>query len=498
MREGSVTDLFSVVLGGPAGSGIQTIEEILTRAFRRDGYHVFSASEFMSRIRGGSNSTLIRIGSRPVRAWSDTVDLFIPLDDQALAHVRSRLGDKTLVLADHAVIGPGTPGYDLPLAALAKQTGHAIHGNTIAAGAIWGICARDLGHLDAGIRQQFAGKAADVIEQNQAAARQGYDVGTRLREKVGERLRFPPRPAKPGPLFLKGAEAVGFGALAGGCNFVSSYPMSPSTGVLTWLAQRAREFGLALEPGRVVIVSGIGQAAKLPHYLTSHFFNGLHGRALPVATAIRAANPTLTVTAESGDGDMYGEGGNHFLHAVRRNPDVTQIVHDNMVYGLTKGQASPTSQKGFQTPVQFHGVTSEPLNPVALAIALNASFVARAFAGDGEGTRDIMMEAVRHKGFALVDILQPCVTFNRVNTYGWFKNNTRRLPGSHDCQDREAAFRLALETAPIPLGILFRETGRPTFEENLGIYQTDPRPLFERRLDIDRLRALLEQACTTA
>jgi pyruvate/2-oxoacid:ferredoxin oxidoreductase beta subunit len=175
--------------------------------------------------------------------------------------------------------------------------------------------------------------------------------------------------------------------------------------------------GLALEPGRVVIVSGIGQAAKLPHYLTSHFFNGLHGRALPVATAIRAANPTLTVIAES---------------------------------------------------------------------------------GDGEGTRDIMMEAVPHNGFALVDVLQPCVTFNRVNTYGWFKNNTRRLPGSHDCQDREAAFRLALETAPIPLGILFRETGRPTFEENLGIYQTDPRPLFERRLDIDRLRALLEQACTTA
>jgi len=125
---------------------------------------------------------------------------------------------------------------------------------------------------------------------------------------------------------------------------------------------------LAIDPKQLVMVSGIGQAAKIPHYLKCHFFNGLHGRALPPATAIKAVNPKLTVIAESGDGDMYGEGGNHFIHCIRRNPDITNIVHDNMVYGLTKGQASPTSRRGFKTPVQVAGVILEPFNPLAVAI----------------------------------------------------------------------------------------------------------------------------------
>ena len=138
---------------------------------------------------------------------------------------------------------------------------------------------------------------------------------------------------------------------------------------------------LNLDPVKTVLVSGIGQAAKMPHYINANFFNGLHGRGLPPATAIKACNPELTVIAEGGDGDMYGEGGNHLLHAIRRNPDLTLLVHDNMVYGLTKGQASPTTQEGMVTPVQVSGVFEKPLNPVALAIALDASFVARAFCG---------------------------------------------------------------------------------------------------------------------
>jgi 2-oxoglutarate ferredoxin oxidoreductase subunit beta len=139
-------------------------------------------------------------------------------------------------------------------------------------------------------------------------------------------------------------------------------------------------------------------------------FNGLHGRSLPAATAIKAINPELTVIAEGGDGDMYGEGGNHFLHTIRRNPDITHIVHNNMVYGLTKGQASPTRPVGFKTPVQVDGVVSEPVNPMAVAIAQNASFVARAFSGDVDKTKEIVKKAILHKGYALVDILQPCVT----------------------------------------------------------------------------------------
>ena len=192
-------------------------------------------------------------------------------------------------------------------------------------------------------------------------------------------------------------------------------------GILNVLKKALDE--LDIEPKNLVLVSGIGQAAKIPHYLETNFFNGLHGRALPPATAIKASNPSLTVIAESGDGDMYGEGGNHFIHTIRRNPNITNIVHNNMVYGLTKGQASPTSRIGFKTPVQVAGVILEPLNPLAVAIALDASFVARAYIGDMDQTKEIFKKAINHKGYALVDVFQPCVTFNKLNTYQWFKDN---------------------------------------------------------------------------
>ncbi|TFF84338.1 2-oxoacid ferredoxin oxidoreductase, partial [Candidatus Heimdallarchaeota archaeon] len=173
---------------------------------------------------------------------------------------------------------------------------------------------------------------------------------------------------------------------------------------------------LKMNPHEIVIVSGIGQAAKSPHYIKANFFNGLHGRALPVAFAIKAVNPELTVIAESGDGCMYGEGGNHFLHAIRRNIDITMIAHNNMIYGLTKGQASPTTQRDFETGVQTHGVILEPFNPLAVAIAQNASFVARGNSADRDELQKILTAAIQHKGFALVDIFQPCVSFNKKNT----------------------------------------------------------------------------------
>jgi 2-oxoglutarate ferredoxin oxidoreductase subunit beta len=177
-------------------------------------------------------------------------------------------------------------------------------------------------------------------------------------------------------------------------------------GILTVLKRALTE--LNITPENLVMVSGIGQAAKIPHYFRAHFFNGLHGRALPPATAIKAANPSMTVIAESGDGDMYGEGGNHFIHTIRRNPGITNVVHNNMVYGLTKGQASPTSQLGFKTPVQVAGVFLEPFNPIAVAIALDAGFVARAFIGDAEQTKEILKKAITHKGYALVDVSALC------------------------------------------------------------------------------------------
>jgi len=261
--------------------------------------------------------------------------------------------------------------------------------------------------------------------------------------------------------------------------------------ILKTLKQALAE--LEIEPTRLVLVSGIGQAAKIPHYLKTNVFNGLHGRALPAAVAIKACNPKLTVIAQSGDGDMYGEGGNHFLHTIRRNPDITNIVHDNMVYGLTKGQASPTSQKGFKTPVQVAGVFLEPFNPLAVAIALDASFVARAYAGDNEQTKEIIKQAVSHKGYSLVDILQPCVTFNKLNTYQWFRENCYYLEDSYQPKDRTEAFRRATETEKLPLGIFYVNNDKTTFEENTGAYRDDSTALYQRKPDTAKLSKLIEK-----
>lgn len=260
--------------------------------------------------------------------------------------------------------------------------------------------------------------------------------------------------------------------------------------ILKALQQALKE--LSLKPQQVVIVSGIGQAAKTPQYLNVNMFNGLHGRALPPATAIKACNPELTVIAEGGDGDMYGEGGNHFLHTIRRNPDITHLVHNNMVYGLTKGQASPTSELGFETPVQTEGVISEPINPLSLAISMDASFVARVFCADIEKTVEIIKKAIQHPGYALVDIFQPCVTFNKVNTFQWFQENTYNLE-DHDTSDRKVAFARAIESEKLPLGIFYQNEEKKTFEQQLSVHrQEEKMPFISRELNKNKLKKLLE------
>jgi 2-oxoglutarate ferredoxin oxidoreductase subunit beta len=258
--------------------------------------------------------------------------------------------------------------------------------------------------------------------------------------------------------------------------------------ILEALTQALAQLGI--KPAGLVVVSGIGQAPKTPHYFNTNMFNGLHGRALPAAVGVKAANPGLTVIAQGGDGDMYGEGGNHFIHTIRRNPDITHIVHTNMVYGLTKGQASPTSQVGFVTPVQVDGVVSEPVNPLALALAADASFVARAFSGDVDATREIIKKAILHKGYALVDILQPCITFNKVNTFKWFRDNSYYLDSSYSPTNRAEAFRLAVAGPKMPLGILYAQP-RKTFEETLPVYRRGPEPLWKRPVDMDAVRDAL-------
>jgi len=244
-----------------------------------------------------------------------------------------------------------------------------------------------------------------------------------------------------------------------------------------------------LRPHEVLFVSGIGQAAKAPHYLNANLFNGLHGRALPVATGAKLANPGLQVIVESGDGCSYGEGGNHFLAAVRRNVNITLLAHDNQVYGLTKGQASPTSEPGFVTKAQPAGVLSSAFNPVEVAVALEAGFVARGFSGMGEHLAQLIRLALAHEGFALVDILQPCVSFNKVNTFRWYRERCYEVPADHDPRDWEAAMRLARQWGDrIPVGVLYRND-RPSFGQGLRVL--DDGPLVGRELDREALAQVM-------
>ncbi|MDY0386735.1 MAG: 2-oxoacid:ferredoxin oxidoreductase subunit beta [Methanolobus sp.] len=232
---------------------------------------------------------------------------------------------------------------------------------------------------------------------------------------------------------------------------------------------------LGRSPHEVIIASGIGQAGKLPHYLNCNVFNGLHGRSLPPATGAKVANHEMTVLAVTGDGDCYGEGGNHFLHTVRRNPDITIIVHDNQIYGLTKGQASPTSEIGMKTKIQTHGVFNMPLNPLSLAISLDCSFVSRGYAGNISHLSKLIEKAIEHKGLSLVDVLQPCVSFNKLNTFKWYSERVYEMnePG-YELNDRVRAFEKSLEWGDkIPLGV-FYVNEKPSFEDHLDVLASGP------------------------
>jgi len=248
---------------------------------------------------------------------------------------------------------------------------------------------------------------------------------------------------------------------------------------------------LGIEPHRCTVVSGIGQAAKLPHYTKCNTFNGLHGRSLPVATGIRLANHEMLVIAVSGDGDCYGEGGNHLMAAMRRNINVKQFVHNNQIYGLTKGQPSPTTGEGMVTKNTPLGVISEQFNPMALAVALDCGFAARGYAADIDHLKGLMKEAINHKGFALLDILQPCVTFNKVNTYEWYKQRVYHIEQDYNPEDRRAAFAKALEWGDrIPLGIIYRNH-RPTFEERVPMIAD--KPLVKQGFDMKKIEETIKE-----
>jgi 2-oxoglutarate ferredoxin oxidoreductase subunit beta len=245
-------------------------------------------------------------------------------------------------------------------------------------------------------------------------------------------------------------------------------------------------------PHEIVIVSGIGQAPKTPHYLRCNTFNGLHGRTLPVATGIKLSNHELTVLAEGGDGDGYAEGGNHFIHTMRRNIDITYLVHDNQVYALTKGQTSPTSELGYVSKTSPQGSPNPPMSPLLLAIASNCSFVARGFAGETDHLTYLIKEGISHKGFSYIDILQPCVSFNRVNTNKWYSSRVYKIndESQYDFTDRMLAFSKAQEWGEkIPIGIIYKNDRPALDEQEPAIRETC---LVKQRIDQDSFKSILE------
>lgn len=231
---------------------------------------------------------------------------------------------------------------------------------------------------------------------------------------------------------------------------------------------------LGKKPHEVLVVGGIGQAAKTPQYINTNGFCGLHGRALPAAAAAKIANKNLTVIVNTGDGDSYGEGGNHFMHNIRRNVDITHFVHNNQIYGLTKGQASPTTGIGHKTNVQPLGQFNQPMNPVLTALSLGAGFVARAFSGDKDHLVEVMTEAISYKGYALVDILQPCVSFNKINTFQWYSQRVYKLGKEHNYEDFMSAVQKSMEwDDKIPIGIIYKKQ-KNTFHDNIDFLCDGP------------------------
>lgn len=261
-----------------------------------------------------------------------------------------------------------------------------------------------------------------------------------------------------------------------------------------WVALKNAIVQINLNPWEVVLVSGIGCSSKLPYWVRTYGFNGLHGRPMPVAEAIRLANNGLTVIVIGGDGDQFAEGMGHLIHAARRNVNLTLLVHNNQIYGLTTGQFSPATDMGSTNKATSAPLVEEPVNPMSLALSAGATFIARGFAGDNKQETELLVAAVQHKGFSIVDSLQPCVTFNHKNTFAWFYERVYKLETEgHDSKDKMKAFAKAEEwplrrvlqegeTEHIPTGIFYQEN-RTTWEE--GVPQIATTPLVKLPMDRD-------------
>jgi 2-oxoglutarate/2-oxoacid ferredoxin oxidoreductase subunit beta len=248
-----------------------------------------------------------------------------------------------------------------------------------------------------------------------------------------------------------------------------------------WVTMKKAITELDLDPSEVAVSYGIGCSGNENNFVKTYAFHSLHGRAVPPAAGIKFANDALTVIAVSGDGDAYGEGGNHFIHACKNNYDITYLVHDNQMYSLTTGQASPTSEKGMKTKTTPSGIIEDPINPISLALSANATFVARGFSGKANHLTELIKKAIQHKGFSLIDIMQPCATFNKLNTLRFFNDRVYDMnEEGHKADDKHKAHEKALEWGErIPIGIFYQEE-KPSYNSLLS--QTKDTPLVKHEL----------------
>lgn len=259
-----------------------------------------------------------------------------------------------------------------------------------------------------------------------------------------------------------------------------------------WTALKNAAADMKLNPEKTLMCYGIGCSGNSANVYSSYGFHSLHGRALPIAEGARLANDQIKIIAIGGDGDMYGIGLSHLINAMRRNFDITTIVHNNMIYALTTGQASPTSAKGFISKSTPDGAIEEPINPIALALASNCSFVARTFAGDLASTRKIYQQAIAHKGFSLVDVFQPCVTFNKINTYKWYREHTYQLEedSKYDPNDKMKAVEKALQHDAFPVGVFYKKV-RPSYDDEVP--QNTNNPLAKHDISNVSVKKLMEE-----
>jgi 2-oxoglutarate/2-oxoacid ferredoxin oxidoreductase subunit beta len=241
---------------------------------------------------------------------------------------------------------------------------------------------------------------------------------------------------------------------------------------------------IQIDPDNLVVVSGIGCSSRFPGFVKAYGFHGAHGRALPVAVGVKVANPDLTVIAVGGDGDAFSIGGGHIAHVARRNINITYVVMDNEIYGLTKGQTSPTSHSGTITKASPYGTIEQPIEPISLLLSYGATYVARGFSSSPKDVSALIERGIRHNGFSFIQVLSPCVTFNKPIGYDYFSERVAPLPEDHKTDDLFGAMRLAADPQKFYLGV-FREVERPSYTDQL--YKDGRRPRPEPAIDTERI-----------